>query len=194
MDKVQLQDWKRNQLWSIVKEFPDKTHSKYVQYTKQMLIDEIHSKLTKRELNASLKGGLDIQKFLTKTFPNTEIHIPGYHFCGPGSRLDKRLKNFNPETGENDGFVTPPINQLDSGCFEHDIAYTKSSDIDERHKADRKLIEIADSVLKNKKSTLRQKLEATITKRLLQGKLLFGGDCDCHCLIDEIVQDVNQKE
>ena len=39
-----------------------------------------------------------------------EVHIPGYQFCGPGTRFVKRL-------ARGDG----GINQLDAACREHDI-------------------------------------------------------------------------
>ncbi|KYM99011.1 hypothetical protein ALC62_10261 [Cyphomyrmex costatus] len=45
-----------------------------------------------------------------------ELHIPGYQFCGPGTRLEKRLAR--DDRG---------INPLDTACREHDIAYTRSS-------------------------------------------------------------------
>ena len=51
-----------------------------------------------------------------------EIRVPGYHFCGPGTRLNERL-----EKGEKG------VNPLDSYCREHDIAYANSGD---RSKAD----------------------------------------------------------
>ena len=41
-----------------------------------------------------------------------EIHAPGYHFCGPGTRLNERLEKC--EKG---------VNPLDAYCREHDIAY-----------------------------------------------------------------------
>ena len=51
-----------------------------------------------------------------------EIDAPGYHFCGPGTRLNERL-----EKGEKG------VNPLDDYCREHDIAYANSGD---RSKAD----------------------------------------------------------
>ena len=39
-----------------------------------------------------------------------ELHLPGYKFCGPGTRLNERL--------DQEG-----INTLDSKCRDHDIAY-----------------------------------------------------------------------
>jgi len=38
-----------------------------------------------------------------------ELHIPGYRFCGPGTRLRERLAR-----GDS------PINPLDAACLEHD--------------------------------------------------------------------------
>lgn len=45
-----------------------------------------------------------------------ELHIPGYQFCGPGTKLAKRIAR-----GDHG------INPLDTACKEHDIAYEKKS-------------------------------------------------------------------
>jgi hypothetical protein len=55
-----------------------------------------------------------------------EAHIPGYQFCGPGAKLEKRLAR-----GEKG------INPLDSACRDHDITYSETSDLKSRHKADK---------------------------------------------------------
>ena len=140
---------------------------------------------TSRQMHQDeLIGGFDFQKALTGLFPEKEFHLPGYSFCGPGTQLDRRLKNFDPETGENDGFVTDPINQLDRGCYAHDIGYTKYDEKDKRHDADRKLIKVADEVIKNKNSTFKEKNEARLVKFLLNSKVLFGlgfEGCGCGC-------------
>ncbi len=54
------------------------------------------------------KAGGDIQNLLSNLpglpfakYPG-EKHIPGYNYCGPGTRLDIRLdENDNPKPGEN---------------------------------------------------------------------------------------------
>jgi len=61
-----------------------------------------------------------------------EVHIPGYQFCRPGTRLAKRLAR-----GDRG------INRLDAACREHDIAYSRSNDLADRHIADRVLPERA---------------------------------------------------
>lgn len=54
-----------------------------------------------------------------------EMHIPGYQYCGPGTKLKERLAN-------ND----PGINDLDRACKEHDIAYSRVKDVSGRNQAD----------------------------------------------------------
>ena len=39
-----------------------------------------------------------------------ELHVPGYNYCGPFTKLDKRLAR-----------GTKPVNKLDAGCKENDI-------------------------------------------------------------------------
>ena len=47
----------------------------------------------------------------------TEVHIPGYKFCGPGTKLAERLAR---------GDI--PINRLDEACLKHDLEYSQASD------------------------------------------------------------------
>jgi len=61
-----------------------------------------------------------------------ELHIPGYQFCGPGTRLAKGLAR--GDAG---------INPLDAACRDHDIAYSHSNDLTDRHAADNILAEKA---------------------------------------------------
>lgn len=92
-------------------------------------------------------------------------------FCGPFSKLDKRLSNFNRETGTYDSIITPPINQLDSGCLQHDIAYVKNKDVPTRNLADQDLIDVANSVISNPNSTWIQKTNAKLVRRIMQYKI-----------------------
>jgi len=61
-----------------------------------------------------------------------ELHIPGYQFCGPGTRLTKRLARGDES-----------INPLDAACRKHDIAYSRSNDLTDRHAADKVLADKA---------------------------------------------------
>lgn len=57
-----------------------------------------------------------------------EVHLPSYQYCGPGTKLDKRLSRGDPG-----------INKLDTFCKEHDIFYATNKDSSKRYKADKKL-------------------------------------------------------
>ena len=58
-----------------------------------------------------------------------ELHIPGYQYCGPGTKLAKRLAR--GDSG---------INALDTACKEHDIVYSQNREnIEARNAADKVL-------------------------------------------------------
>ena len=62
-----------------------------------------------------------------------ELHLPGYQYCGPGTKLAKRLNRGDPGK-----------NPLDAASKEHDIAYSKDREnIEERNTADRTLADKA---------------------------------------------------
>ena len=76
-------------------------------------------------------NGFGMFNSLLKSLP-VEVHIPGYHYCGPGTKLYKRLARGDPG-----------VNGLDRACKDHDIAYSNSHDNFESRK-------IADSILAKK--------------------------------------------
>ena len=57
-----------------------------------------------------------------------ELHIPTYQYCGPGTRVEKRLAK--GQYGKN---------KLDRACRQHDIAYLNSKELSKRHQADLQL-------------------------------------------------------
>ena len=69
------------------------------------------------------KGSELFNKLLNKL--SVELHLSGYQYCGPGSKLAKRLAR---------GY--PGINNLDRVCREHDIAYSKHHSGENRRIAD----------------------------------------------------------
>ncbi|XP_039299731.1 uncharacterized protein LOC120355435 [Nilaparvata lugens] len=93
-----------------------------------------------------------------------ELHIPGYSYCGPGTKLAKRL-------ARND----PGVNKLDEACKKHDIAYANSSDTASRAVADRELAERAWSRVTSSDAGLLEKAAALAVTNIMKAKSTFGG-------------------
>lgn len=92
-----------------------------------------------------------------------ELHVPGYRFCGPGTRLSKRLAR-----GDRG------INPLDEACKAHDISYAASNNIEERHRADKILGEKAWERFKAKDSSFGEKTAALTISGIMKGKTKLG--------------------
>ena len=79
-----------------------------------------------------------------------ELHVPGYQFCGPGTKLAERLARGDPG-----------INPLDAACREHDIAYSQNrQNLEARHKADKILADKAWSRVAAKDSSFSERAAA----------------------------------
>lgn len=92
-----------------------------------------------------------------------ELHIPGYQFCGPGTKLKKRLARGDKG-----------INPLDAACREHDIAYSQSNDSTERSQADKILTERAWERVLAKDSSTGEKTSAYIVTNAMKTKTKLG--------------------
>lgn len=92
-----------------------------------------------------------------------ELHLPGYNYCGPGTKLEKRL--LRGDKG---------INQLDEACKQHDIAYANNLDIPNRHKADLQLLNMAKQRTKAKDARKGEKLASWLVSKVMKTKLKTG--------------------
>lgn len=92
-----------------------------------------------------------------------EAHIPGYQYCGPGTKLQKRLARGDPG-----------INALDAACKQHDIAYSRSNNLVDRHRADKILQETAWSRIKSKDASLGEKAASWLVTNSMKAKRKFG--------------------
>lgn len=92
-----------------------------------------------------------------------ELHIPGYQFCGPGTKLEKRLAR--GDTG---------INPLDALCKSHDQAYAATENLSERHAADRVLLEGAKARITAPDSTFGERSAARLIRAIIGAKLMMG--------------------
>ena len=82
-----------------------------------------------------------------------ELHWPGMQYLGPGTLLDKRLKRGDPGK-----------NRLDRIPKQHDIDYSKAKSLQDKWKADDKMIKSI-SQLPGKK-TFQEK----VVKKIMQAK------------------------
>lgn len=92
-----------------------------------------------------------------------ELHLPGYNYCGPGTKLKKRL--IRGDEG---------INQLDEACKHHDIAYANYTELSGRHKADLQLLDMAKKRLRSKDASKREKLASWLVSKVMKAKLKTG--------------------
>lgn len=93
----------------------------------------------------------------------TELHLPGYQYCGPGTKLKARLARGDPG-----------INKLDSACKLHDIAYSKFSDSSSRSIADKTLAERAWERVKASDSSFGEKAAAWAITNIMKAKSKLG--------------------
>lgn len=113
-----------------------------------------------------LKTGGGIVNSLINKLP-FELHVPGgYQYCGPGTRLEKRLARGDPGK-----------NPLDVACKKHDIAYSENTDLTGRHKADYQLEQSAWKRLKSKDASIGEKAAAWLVTTIMKGKQRFGMGC-----------------
>jgi len=110
----------------------------------------------------SIKSGCGLLNNVINALP-FELHIPGYQFCGPGTHLEKRLARGDQG-----------INPLDVACREHDIAYSHSNDLAERHVADKILAEKARKRIIARNSTLRERAAAAAVWAAMKAKTKIG--------------------
>jgi hypothetical protein len=126
-----------------------------------------------RQRRAFIRGG-GIVSTLTKpigTVVNraidllpTELHLPNYSFCGPGTKLKERLARGDKG-----------INPLDEACKIHDIAYAQYKDTARRRAADLALAERAWDRFRSSDASLGEKAAAWAVTNAMKLKAKFGG-------------------
>lgn len=110
----------------------------------------------------AVQGGGIINSIINKL--PFEIHVPGgYQYCGPGTKLKERLARGDPG-----------INELDKACKQHDISYSESNNIDDRHRADKILQEKAWQRVYNNKSSIGERAASYLIVNAMKAKRKFG--------------------
>lgn len=118
------------------------------------------------KMKATKRHGRGLLNKLIDLLP-IEAHLPGdYRYCGPGTKLKQRLARGDP-----------PINGLDAACKDHDIAYSNTSDTNERNKADRQLADRAWERVKAADSSLGERAAAYAVTNAMKLKAKLGMGC-----------------
>ena len=106
---------------------------------------------TRKKTRRQRGRGVDIKKWIGKT--GLELHWPGYQYMGPGTKLEKRLKRGDPG-----------INRLDRIAKQHDVDYSRAKNLQDKWKADEKMIKAIDRLPGKRTMTER------IVKKIMQAK------------------------
>lgn len=93
-----------------------------------------------------------------------EAHLLGYNYCGPKTKLEKRL-----------AWGDKGINGLDEACKIHDIAYSKYKDSARYSQADQELVEHACRRFKASDSSFGEKAVTWAVTTTMKAKTNFGG-------------------
>jgi coat protein VP1 len=112
--------------------------------------------------NRKTKSGKGLVNSLIDHLP-FELHLPGYQFAGPGTKLQKRLARGDPG-----------INELDRAAKEHDIAYQNNRDLASRHKADYRLEQAAWDRVKSRDASFKEKAAAWLVTNAMKVKRRLG--------------------
>lgn len=91
------------------------------------------------------------------------LHLPGYNYAGPGTPLDLHLEH-----------GVKPVNKLDEAAMYHDIAYSNSHDLKDRHAADYVLQEEAWKRVKAPDASLEEKANAWLVTTAMRAKRAVG--------------------
>jgi hypothetical protein len=92
-----------------------------------------------------------------------ELHLPGYNYCGPGTKLRKRLQRGDKG-----------INVLDNACMKHDIAYDTYTDLANRHRADLELYKMAKQRTNTKDAGRGEKIASWLVSKVMKSKMKAG--------------------
>jgi hypothetical protein len=115
--------------------------------------------------NGILKTGSGIFNTLLNKLSNVmpELHLKGYKFCGPFTKLARRLLRGDE-----------PLHKLDAGCMKHDIYYRDHEGTKERHIADKELETLAEERSLASDADVHEKNNAAFIRTVMKGKRFFG--------------------
>ncbi|KAL4153325.1 hypothetical protein QTP88_001158 [Uroleucon formosanum] len=111
-----------------------------------------------------------------------ELHLPGYRFAGPGTKLKERLAR-----GERG------INRLDELARAHNIAYDESNSLSDRHRADEILENQAWEVFKSKNTDIKEKAASWLVTTAMKAKRKLGAGCGFKQMVSAAKKAIKNK-
>ncbi|XP_050520303.1 uncharacterized protein LOC126893825 [Daktulosphaira vitifoliae] len=128
------------------------------------------------------KSGVGLFNTLLNKLP-IELHLKGYNYCGPGTRLKERLARGNVG-----------VNKLDELCKSHDIFYDKHYSAAERHKADEVLEHGAWDIVKSKDSGFKERAAAYLVTNAMKAKRKIGMGCGFKTIVSEAKKAIKKRK
>ncbi len=127
-----------------------------------LFIQMPHKKRSGRSAYLNSTGGGVVNSLINRL--PFELHIPGYQFCGPGTKIIKRIKRGDQG-----------INPLDAACKRHDLSYLHNQDnLSARHRADYELEQRAWERVKSGTASASEKAAAWLVTNIMKTKQRFG--------------------
>lgn len=126
------------------------------------LLNAALNKLPLPEMHVRLPGGVQSEVVPGGTFVDTEK----YSYCGPFTKLDRRLSQ---------GYRG--VNELDRACLNHDVAYAVHNDTAGRNAADDVLAAAASKIALDDGVPEWEKKDARAVAAIMSAKSRFGLGC-----------------
>src|SRR5436190_20969396 len=114
-------------------------------------------KMKRRRGMLQRKRGKGILNTIIDHLP-VSLHVPGYNYCGPGTKLRGQ----------------PAVNKLDEYCKQHDIFYSKNTNIAARNKADLVLADQAWERVKSSDASIGERAAAYAIVNAMKAKAKLG--------------------
>ena len=120
---------------------------------------------TKTQFVKATEGGSLLNKIINNL--PVEMHLPGYNFAGPGTKLNKRL---NPDMTPKEW--SKPINRVDKAAYHHDLCYLKNNDTATRNSVcDKNMLKELKGIYN---PSLRERIDRSLVSTLIGTKKRFG--------------------
>ena len=133
---------------------------------------------------------IDIHKAIGKLpiIPKRGLTLPNYNYCGPYNPLHKQL--IYDQKGNILRYIQPPTGKTDEICAQHDVDYSLSKNLKEKHIADKKMIDSINNLPYNQKQWGTFLVKNIISSKK---KLGLGNDFTMNDLSQELNKPVINK-